>query len=516
MANAFDEMIKEATSLPWAMGARLMVELRNTVSIPEEPVLTKSAALGLIKIGRIGKMAQTPEEAQMMAQEAAMTDPNMVAALDHQEVANERAALMGKIQELQVASEAAQAQVAMANQAAQAATQQSEQTQAMLEQAHSDRVMSAQESMAAKDETLRTQVSGQQHRHQIAQAAEQMAEQLKSLAATSPEEQQMQQQQAMAAQQEQQMMAEQAAAGAQGGGAKKKTQKEIQEAQTANQQAQVQGQQAEQAQAQEQAEVGAAQAGMAAPPPGAPAPGGAPQPGMAQPGMAPKMGSAKDRVRAQLLQKKASIKPVPNRRQIFKQAAAKLGMKKCSGCGKMAKLSAMGKCAGCGGVHKKASLQTITTDQAALIEKRAQLFKQGRLGKADRDATTSSHKSINKVAEGELGPLSTLGFAAAGAGIQGTREYARLKKHQKSYGSGTPTEQEMVLAGKIEAIKEKIRQKPSYINKLRQANVQYKHKLEQMGREHPEAGAVRAGLKGAVLGSTAGPMIYEVGKKAIS
>lgn len=511
MANAFDEMIKEATSLPWAMGARLMVELRNTVSIPEEPVLTKSAALGLIKMGRIGKIAQTPEEAQMMAQEAAMTDPNMVAALDHQEAANERAALMGKIQELQMANEAAQTQVAMANQAAQAATQQSEQTQAMLEQAHNDRIMSTQESMAAKDETLRTQVSGQQHRHQIAQAAEQMAEQLKSLAATSPEEQQMQQQQAMAAQQEQQMAAEQAAAGVQGGGgAKKKTQKEVQEAQTAAQQAQVQGAQAEQAQAQEQAEMGAAQAGMAAPPPGAPAPDVG--------GMAPKMGSAKGRVRALLLQKRASAQPASTKKQALKIAVEKLGMKKCSGCGKMAKLSAMGKCSACDGSHKTASLQTMTAEQAAAIEKRAQLFKQGRLGKADRDAATSSHKSINKVAEGDrqgVGPLGTLGFAAAGAGIGGGREYARLKKHQKQYGSGTPTEEEMALAGKLEAIKEKIRQNPSYINKLRQANVQYKHRLERMGREHPEAGAVRAGLKGAITGVSAGPVIYEVGKKAI-
>ena len=313
MSNTFDDMIKEATGLPWEMGARLMVELRSSVHVPEQPVMTKEAALGMIKIARMSKIAQTPEEAQAMAQEAAMTDPNVVAALDHQQAAAEREMLMGKIQELQVANESAQAQVEMANQAAQAASQQSEQTQAMLEQAHTDRTMAVQESMAAKDQALQTQVAGQQHRHQIAQAAEQMAEQLKSLAATSPEQQQAQQ--AMAQQQmaEQQAAAQQAPAGGEAAGgapaAKQKTKKEVDEAANAQQHAQVQGAQAEQAVAEEQAqaEQAAMMGGMGpAPTPGAPPAGGPPAAGMP-----PKMGSAKESIRNQLLQKRAYYRRGP-------------------------------------------------------------------------------------------------------------------------------------------------------------------------------------------------------------
>ena len=313
MSNTFDDMIKEATGLPWEMGARLMVELRSSVHVPEQPVMTKEAALGMIKIARMSKIAQTPEEAQAMAQEAAMTDPNIVAAMDHQQAASEREMLVNRINELQVANEAATAQVEMANQAAQAASQQSEQTQAMLEQAHSDRTMAVQESMAAKDQALQTQVAGQQHRHQIAQAAEQMAEQLKSLAATSPEQQQAEQ--AMAQQQmaEQQAAAQQAPAGGEAAGgvpaAKQKTKKEVDEAANAQQQAQVQGAQAEQAVAEEQAQ--AEQAAMMGGMGPAPAPGAPPAGGPPAAGMPPKMGSAKESIRNQLLQKRAYYRRGP-------------------------------------------------------------------------------------------------------------------------------------------------------------------------------------------------------------
>jgi hypothetical protein len=313
MSNTFDDMIKEATGLPWEMGARLMVELRSSVHVPEQPVMTKEAALGMIKIARMSKIAQTPEEAQAMAQEAAMTDPNVVAAMDHQQAASEREMLMGKIQELQVANESAQAQVEMANQAAQAASQQSEQTQAMLEQAHTDRTMAVQESMAAKDQALQTQVAGQQHRHQIAQAAEQMAEQLKSLAATSPEQQQAEQVMAQQQMAEQQAAAQQAPAGGEAAGgvpaAKQKTKKEVDEAANAQQQAQVQGAQAEQAVAEEQAQ--AEQAAMMGGMGPAPAPGAPPAGGPPAAGMPPKMGSAKESIRNQLLQKRAYYRRGP-------------------------------------------------------------------------------------------------------------------------------------------------------------------------------------------------------------
>lgn len=276
MSHTFDSMLKEATSLPWTMGARLMVELRNTVSIPEEPVMTKEASLGLLKIAKICKLAQTPEEAQRAVEQQAMVDPNVVAALDYHQAESERQALMGKIQELQMATEAAQAQAAQADQQAQAAMQQQEQLMAQAQQAKQDQINAVMESMQAKDQVLQTQVSAQQHRQQVAEYAQQMADQLKQIATTSPEEQQMQQQQAeqqqqatmqqQAQTQQAQAQADQASQQAQGqpqqAPAKKKVQKEVQEAQNAQQKAQEQSAQAEQAMAQDQAEQQQQQAMM--------------------------------------------------------------------------------------------------------------------------------------------------------------------------------------------------------------------------------------------------------------
>lgn len=294
MGHTFDSMLKEATELPWAMGARLMVELRSSVKIPDKPVMTKEAALGLVKIARIIKMAETPEEAQQVLQQQAMTDPNIVQAMDYQQAQNEREMLMAKVQELQVATEAAQAQAMQADQVAQAASQQQEQLTAAAQQAKQEQVNAVMESMQAKDQVLQTQVSAQQHRQQIAGFAQQMADQLKQIASTSPEEQQMQQEQA-AAEQQQAMMNQQAVEQqAQGQPpAKSKTKKETEEAQTAQQKSQEQAAQAQQAQMEEQQ-----QAAMMQQQQGAAPPGGAP-PGM--PGEVPKMGSARLRkIAAQL------------------------------------------------------------------------------------------------------------------------------------------------------------------------------------------------------------------------
>jgi len=275
-------MLKEATALPWAMGARLMVELRSTVRIPEEPRMTKSAAAGLVKIARICKMAQTPEEAQQTVQQQAMVDPNVVQALDYQQAESERQAMMAKIQELQMATEAAQAQAQMADQQAQAATQQQEQLMMQAQQAKQEQVNAVMESMQAKDQTLQVQVSSQQHRQQVAQFAQQMADQLKQLATTSPEEQQMQEQ-AAAEQEQQQQAAMQQQQQGQEQPVKKKTKQQQQEAQNSQENAQKQTAQAEQATAQDQQEMQGMQAQAQQPQ----------QPQVPPMGGQPKMGSAK-------------------------------------------------------------------------------------------------------------------------------------------------------------------------------------------------------------------------------
>ena len=96
---------QDSVSIPWTSAAMLMVELRSSYEVPPEPVMTKKAAAGMFRLSRLVKMAQTPEEAQMMIERAAMTDPNVVAALDHQQLQAERDALATHVQALQAASD---------------------------------------------------------------------------------------------------------------------------------------------------------------------------------------------------------------------------------------------------------------------------------------------------------------------------------------------------------------------------------------------------------------------------
>ncbi|MHA2333737.1 MAG: hypothetical protein ACXAEU_17055, partial [Candidatus Hodarchaeales archaeon] len=127
------ELLKEAEQgIPWASAAVLMAKLREVERAPQPVVLTKQAAAGLFKLGRMRKTAQTPEQLAAEYQQAALTDPEVMAALAQREAESERNYLVQQIQELQAANEVSQQQMAMADQTAQQAQAQTEQTSAML------------------------------------------------------------------------------------------------------------------------------------------------------------------------------------------------------------------------------------------------------------------------------------------------------------------------------------------------------------------------------------------------
>jgi chemotaxis protein histidine kinase CheA len=468
---------QDSVSIPWASAAMLMVELRSSYEVPPEPVMTKKAAAGMFRLTRLVKMAQTPEEAQMMVERAAMTDPNVVAAMDHQQMQAEREALVTHVQALQTENEMAQQQVMMANQAAQQASmqaeqtaQQAEQTAALLHQAQGEREQAMQQAVQARDAAMAKEVDMLQHREQLMQQADQLAMQLKQVAATTPA---MQMQQQQAALEQQQMAEQEMAAAEQGaapaeGGAKRKTQKQVEEAQQAQQEAQVQGQQANQAVAQEQAEQ--EQAAPMQPPMGAP-PMGGPPPQMPPPQMPPPMGAAGGAPgmgpMAQApaapaaptpgaMPKQSSAK-VQNIAQLFREKRAASKMSKCS-CGAMGKLSALGKCSACGSKHK------VAAAAQAILEKRAE--------------KTGILRAI-----GERAAYAT-GGAALGGAIGGAKQMA----HKHQYGEkakSTPTDREIDLKGRYMAASMKARRNPTYRNKLHAANIKHKMKLERAGRENP-------------------------------
>lgn len=450
---------QESTSIPWASAAALMVELRSTYEIPPEPVLTKAAAAGMFKLSHIAKTAQTPEQMQMEAQKAAMTDPNVVAALDHQQMMAEREALVTQVQALQAENEMAQQQAMMSNQQAQVAQQQAEQTGMILQQAQAEREQAMQQAVQARDSAMAKEVDMLQHREQLMQQADQLAMQLKQMAATTPAQQMAQQQQAV---QEQQAMQEQAVAAEQGGEqappAKQKTKKQQDEAAQAQQEAQVQSAQAEQATAEEQTEQeqaammqqqmmgGMPPEGMAPPMAAPPQPGMAPQPGM------------------EAMPKQSSLR-VQHIAQLFREKRA----------------AAMSKCSG-----KAKTAQEIRN---ILIEKRASVLR----------------------AVGERAAYGA-GGAAIGAGLEGAKAYS----HKRRYGDKaktTATKKELDIHGRLMAAGVEAKRNPSYRNKLRLANLKYKARIERAGRENPGGAITRGAIRGAIGGVAVGPAAGRLVKK---
>lgn len=253
----FEEYIQgRPSSIPFAAAA----ELHHTLCVgPRQPEMTKEAAQGVLKVRRIMKIAQTPEEAQAMLQQQAMTDPSVVAALDQQEIMSENQALQETVEQLQ-------GQVMQTQQAQQASDQQAQelgmqmqQQQALLDQAQAGRQAAQTQAVAAQDQAMQEQVTQQQNRQQLMQAADQLSLQLKQVAAqpTMSEQQQAAAQQQQAAQQQ---AAQQPAEGAPQEGAPEappsaKTQKEEVEAVNSQQEAEKQTAQVQQAKQQDAAKI---------------------------------------------------------------------------------------------------------------------------------------------------------------------------------------------------------------------------------------------------------------------
>jgi len=251
MSDAFESLRREVHDIPWTSAAVFMTELRQ---VERTPVMTKQASIGLLKLARMRKRAQSPADLEEMQRRALMTDPSIVAALDQQQAAVENQVLGEQLERMQVESQELQAQMAAAETAAIQAQQQNQMLQQELQAAHQARQAATAQALQAQDAALSEQVNQQQHRQQVMEAADQLALQLKQVAATSPAEQQ--------------AMAQAAVGGpATAGGeqpaplegqpqaAYAKTQKQIEEAQRAEQNAAMQAQDAEKAVVEEQSKL---------------------------------------------------------------------------------------------------------------------------------------------------------------------------------------------------------------------------------------------------------------------
>jgi hypothetical protein len=385
----FEEyIIGSRGDIPWVAAAELHQELRVA---PAAPVLTKEASAGVLKIGRIMKVAKSPEEAAEALKRQAMTDPDVMAALEHQELLAERAAVQDTIQELQAQVLEAQQAAATSDQQVQDTSMQLQEQAGALEEANTARQVAQQQALTATDQAMTEQVTQQQNRQQLMAAADQLALQLKQVAAQPTASEQ----QTMAAQEQEQQAAVQEQAAEVPPSAE--TAKEEKEAVNAQDEAQRQTAQAQQSKQQDVAKV---QVTM------------------------PKQGS--DRV-----------------------------------------------------------------------AKAAALIKEARLGKE---------------AKVPLQALYAGGGAALGAGKAGLEQAI----HRKRYGKDQPTDKEVRLVGDLKAAEIKANRSPTYLNKMRVKQLQYRIGMEQAGREHPAGAVVRGALQGAVVGAAAAPAIHSLGKRGLT
>jgi len=207
----------------------------------------------MLKLGYIRKRAISEEEAIKEQQRAAMTDPNVVSALDYQEQQAEREELQMAVQQLQQQLEQTQQSAAQADQMAQEQSAANQELQAQVQQAAVAQQAATEQMIAAKDTAMQEQVTSQQNREQLMQAADQLALQLKQVAAQPTQSEQT----ATAEQQQMQQQAQAAGAPAEGEQPppSSRTEKEVTEAQKAQEQAARQTEQAQQSAAQDQAKV---------------------------------------------------------------------------------------------------------------------------------------------------------------------------------------------------------------------------------------------------------------------
>jgi hypothetical protein len=259
-------------SLPWTVSARFMTEF-HALAQPDVGGLRKTAGLATMRLAHLlHKMAQVPSDVELAPDEiAALQDPEMARALELQELEAERASLYEAMQQLQARNEEAEASLAMAQQQAEVQAQQVQQTQLMLQQSEAARQAMTMQAIQAQDSAMAEVMNQQQHRQELMQAADQLAQQLKQVAAYSPAERQQ-----IEAQQASTIQALQADAQAQMEGvsqaqppqqqpaqaaapvATSKVQKELNQAERAEQGAAVQKRQAEEAMQREQEQQGGA------------------------------------------------------------------------------------------------------------------------------------------------------------------------------------------------------------------------------------------------------------------
>lgn len=534
---------------------------RPPQQLESAPQLSKEAGMGILKL-MLAKHAQG-EEAEAM-QAALMTDPQVQQALDHQAAVaqaqhstQQLLALQQQMEGMQQGMQQLQQQAEQTGQQLQMTQQENSQLQEQLQGEMQMRQQSNMQAMQAQDQAINTKAMAQKQRHELSQMADQMSLQLKQVAAQDPEQAQMQQEQA--AQQQQAMEQEQAKAAL-----PPKQRKEVEEAEKAQQNAQVQSQQAEQAQAQAQQQGPMAQAmeQQAA---------AAQQQQAAQQAAPPEGGM--------VAQSSAGMRKMDILRHKLKTASTKglshsiNRLRGAYGSGRtMANIKKKGRVGKWLGTHKSedlkavgmslperaayrtgehrdkllaggagvAGLGTLAGLAAANREKRAQVqqvtpgggpppgagvinsgpskTKFSELGKCAKCGGKVKHGEMTKHTCSSMPKLAMvppptsamkarLLEAGLGAGL-GAMTGAAYEAGRQRFSNQPPTQPsaaEIALERKNRAAQIKQKESPTLINRLAATKTQAQLDVEKDMRKHPKKAVLRRALQGAVVGSMAAP-----------
>ena len=186
--SIFDKLAEERFEIPFSTRAAHFHRLMQPFGIPEEPVFTKEAKAGMLKIAVIMDQAEGQDEAIQQMQRQALVDPQVQQALDYQQLMAEREDAVGQLQQMnqqlvetETRAQEAEQRAMQAEQAAQDQGAQMQEIQGQLEQEQQGRQQATQMAVQARDQSLQEQIGLQEQKQNIAMQAEAFQQQANAL-----------------------------------------------------------------------------------------------------------------------------------------------------------------------------------------------------------------------------------------------------------------------------------------------------------------------------------------------
>jgi len=186
--SVFDKLVEERYEIPFSTRAAYFNAIMQPFGVPPEPVFTKEAQAGMLKIALVLNKAKDEAEAIQAMQREALKDPNVQQAMDYQQALAEREDAMAQLEQMnqqvieaETRAQEAEQRAMQAEQGAEETGMQAQELQAQLEQEQQGRQEATAMAVQARDQSLQEQISLQEQKQTIAQQAEAFQQQANML-----------------------------------------------------------------------------------------------------------------------------------------------------------------------------------------------------------------------------------------------------------------------------------------------------------------------------------------------